>query len=257
MDVGPCNFGNSQRTVKVKAIITSPTGAPLSSVDLQVDGSTVDSGSGPSPLSLSSTDTYSATQTGQHTVTVKVPGCPDTTTTFCIGECEPPNCLFRHWFVLVSGALAGFLWMLYACDPNTPHMIAAVVATIGFIVAIFAWVPCQSSCGWLMIGWQIPLLTALTLLVMSNCCTLLFWIVAFGLLLVTSLFFQWWRANCCPTDCDILLQLLVVMFLFAADVLVLLGVITNLWGTCGVGWVAIVVGLLATWLFEQYITHCP
>jgi len=236
-----CN-GQGTRPVHLIAHITPHTGVQTTAQLIDTDsGATLATGTSSTPFTLTGNGTYTS-GSHQVTVSFGAPlQCPDQTFDFCVPDCESSRCWWAHMaiitfgsallsllFLLVIQALATYLDGNYpvlgpalqnyvSLTPivNSPNFNTAVwVLTAVSLVAFFLWLLCiriftiqigyccGSWCIFLVMLWQIPLMTGVVLLLVLSACFLLILISSLVLFLVAYLFFRLWQKKCCVGKCD-------------------------------------------------------
>jgi hypothetical protein len=181
---------------------------------------------------------------GLNTVSVTLspqrPGCDPSSTTFRVEPCDPGDgqqnpavshpddgdesggCIFGRIAVTLLFATAIFLTLLAICLFSFPLWIAAGVAWVLAFIVLGLWSAfCGTRCGSMLISWQSALLGAWLAAYMMGCCP---WAVValIALAAAAASFFALWVAQCRPTSCRVIVELLWVTAVPAAMMLAVL-----------------------------------
>jgi hypothetical protein len=236
-----CNAAGT-RPVTIWATVNPHAGvSTTASLVDTASGNVLDSGSGSTPFTLTTTQDYSA-GTNQVQVSFAAPlKCPPQTYSFCVPKCETLGCFVLRNIIVAAlstflaitmmkfiGFLAvfldtipgtGFLWGRYLDFVGNGtlqswltaiQILALGVAVLTFVywwlcLKILQWTIgacCFTCCMLRIVLWQTFLIVGLILLWFLACSWLLHLFFALIFLIIGYLLFLWWKATCCPGKCD-------------------------------------------------------
>jgi hypothetical protein len=254
--IGKC-LPDLTKKVKVEAVIT-PTpkaGCPTNvQAEMYIDGTSVASGSGTAPFTLTHTGNYTC---GDHIVKIVYVGsdCPDSGDTFCVSVCETAKCILRRIYFALAATLTIVALLLYAFNSSMSFFgISAGITFVAAIILYIKWRTCAlrcKKCPQKLANWQIAAASFLTFLILSKSSfiyiyTWLVGILSFAgtfapalaiiilviivlliILLIWLLLYKPWVAKCCPTECEKWLNIALAFGICLAAIGILMTLITT------------------------------